>query len=91
MSETMVEIDERLLFDPATFDVESLGGLDGRELAELFKRLEAVRRRTEGALAAVAGSGMRCWVVRSVSPSRMSWGGRWPTRAVGPSWWMSPH
>ena len=37
-------------------DVETLEGLDGRELAELFKRLERLRRRTEGALAAVIGA-----------------------------------
>jgi hypothetical protein len=51
MSVTMVGVEE--LFDPGGFDVESLEGLDGRELAELFKRLEQLRRRTEGALAAV--------------------------------------
>ena len=54
MSETMLGIDE--LVDPGTLDVESLEGLDGRELAELFKRLERLRRRTEGALAAVIGA-----------------------------------
>jgi hypothetical protein len=50
MSETMLEIDERLLFDP-----DNLETLDGCELAELFKRLEQLRRRAEGALAAVVG------------------------------------
>ena len=35
------------------FDPDNLETLDGRELAELFKRLEQTRRRTEGALAAV--------------------------------------
>ena len=48
MSETMLGVEE--LLDP-----ETLEGLDGRELAELFKRLEQMRRRTEGALAAVIG------------------------------------
>ena len=48
MAETMLGIDE--LVDP-----ETLEGLDGRELAELFKRLEQMRRRAEGALAAVIG------------------------------------
>ena len=54
MTEMTLEIDE--LFDPGTLDVETLEGLDGRELAELFKRLELLRRRTEGALAAVIGA-----------------------------------
>ena len=54
MSETMLGVDE--LVDPGGFDVETLEGLDGRELAELFKQLEQVRRRTEGALAAVIGA-----------------------------------
>ncbi len=49
MSETMLGVDELV-------DVESLEGLDGRELAELFKQLEQLRRRTEGALAAVIGA-----------------------------------
>ena len=49
MSETMLGIDELV-------DLETLEGLDGRELAELFKRLEQLRRRTEGALAAVIGA-----------------------------------
>ena len=49
MSVTTLEIDELV-------DVETLEGLDGRELAELFKRLEQLRRRTEGALAAVIGA-----------------------------------
>ncbi len=53
MTETMLGIEG--LLDPGDFDVESLKGLDGRELAELFKRLEQVRRRAEGALAAVIG------------------------------------
>ncbi len=53
MTETMLGIEE--LLDPGGFDVESLKGLDGRELAELFKHLEQVRRRAEGALAAVIG------------------------------------
>ena len=53
MTETMLGIEG--LVDPGGFDVESLEGLDGRELAELFKHLEQVRRRTEGALAAVIG------------------------------------
>ena len=57
MSETMLGIDERLLVDP-----DNLESLDGRELAELFKRLEAVRRRTEGALAAVVGEVRECGV-----------------------------
>ncbi|HWM21511.1 MAG TPA: hypothetical protein VNO51_17590 [Ilumatobacteraceae bacterium] len=48
MSVMMLEIDELV-------DVESLGDLDGRQLAELFKRLERLRRCTEGALAAVIG------------------------------------
>jgi hypothetical protein len=48
MSVMTVEIDELV-------DLESLEGLDGRQLAELFKRLEQLRRRTEGALAAVIG------------------------------------
>ena len=50
MSVTMLEIDE--LVDPRV----TLEGLDGRELAELFKQLERLRRRTEGALAAVIGA-----------------------------------
>ena len=133
MSVTMLEIDE--LVDPGTLDAETLEGLDGRELAELFKQLERLRRRTEGALAAVIGAvnergvhgrdghnNVNGWcralgrwsdtecrdrirtakliascdrfrtardgVVRSVSPRRMSWGGRSPTRAAGHSWWM---
>ena len=49
MTETMLEVDELV-------DVEALEGLDGRELAALFKRLERLRRRTEGALAAVIGA-----------------------------------
>ena len=53
MSVTTLEIDE--LVDVGS-DVETLEGLDGRELAELFKRLERLRRRTEGALAAVIGA-----------------------------------
>ena len=48
MTETMLGIEEML-------DPETLEGLDGRELAELFKRLEQLRRRTEGALAALIG------------------------------------
>ena len=48
MSETMLGVEE--LLDPETLET-----LDGRELAELFKRLEQMRRRTEGALAAVIG------------------------------------
>ncbi len=44
------------LLDPGGFDVEILAGFDGRELAGLFKRLEQVRRRAEGALAAVIGA-----------------------------------
>jgi Domain of unknown function (DUF222) len=48
MSVTMLEVDELV-------DVKALQGLDGRELAELFKQLERLRRRTEGALAAVIG------------------------------------
>ena len=130
MSVTTLEIDELV-------DLETLERLDGRELAELFKRLEQLRRRTEGALAAVIGavnerslhggdghSNVNGWCralgrwsdtecrdrirtanliascdavpgrgacrVRSVSPNRTSWGGRSPTRAVAPSWWMSP-
>jgi hypothetical protein len=54
MNETILETDE--LVDPENLDVETLEGLDGRELAELFKRLERLRRRTEGALAAVIGA-----------------------------------
>jgi hypothetical protein len=54
MSETMLGVEG--LLDPGGFDVESLDGLDGCELAELFKRLEQVRRRVEGALAAVIGA-----------------------------------
>ena len=53
MSETTVGID--VLVDPGTFDVASLEGLDGRECAVLFKRLEQMRRQTEGALAALIG------------------------------------
>ena len=49
MTETTLGFDE--LVDP-----ETLQGLDGRELAELFKRLEQLRRRVEGALAAVIGA-----------------------------------
>src|SRR4026207_2247674 len=37
-------------------DPEAWQGLDGRELAEVFKHLEQLRRRTEGALAAVIGA-----------------------------------
>ncbi|HWM22569.1 MAG TPA: DUF222 domain-containing protein, partial [Ilumatobacteraceae bacterium] len=48
MSVMTLEIDELV-------DLESLQDLDGRQLAELFKRLEQLRRRTEGALAAVIG------------------------------------
>ncbi len=48
MSETMLGVEE--LLDPETLET-----LDGRQLAELFKRLEQMRRRTEGALAAVIG------------------------------------
>ncbi|HEX4983176.1 MAG TPA: hypothetical protein VFV63_15835, partial [Ilumatobacteraceae bacterium] len=54
MSETMLGVD--VLVDPRIFDVASLEGLDGRELAELFKRLEQIRRQTEGALAVVVGA-----------------------------------
>ena len=49
MSVTTLGIDELV-------DVETLESLDGRELAELFKQLERLRRRTEGALAAVIGA-----------------------------------
>ena len=49
MSVTTLGIDELV-------DVETLERLDGRELAELFKQLERLRRRTEGALAAVIGA-----------------------------------
>jgi hypothetical protein len=49
MDELMFEIDERL------FDPENLETLDGRELAELFKRLERLLRLTEGALATLIG------------------------------------
>ncbi len=129
MSVTTLGIDELV-------DVETLERLDGRELAELFKHLERLRRRTEGALAAVIGavndrrvhggdghSNVNGWcralgrwsdtecrdrirtanliascdrfrdavcAVRLVSRRRMSWGGRSPTRAVAPSWWMWP-
>ncbi|HWM21676.1 MAG TPA: hypothetical protein VNO51_18430, partial [Ilumatobacteraceae bacterium] len=48
MSVMTLEIDELV-------DLESLQDLDGRQLAELFKRLEQLRRCTEGALAAVIG------------------------------------
>ena len=41
MTETMLGIEE--LLDP-----ETLEGLDGRELAELFKRLEQIRRHDRG-------------------------------------------
>ena len=54
MTETMLGLEG--LLDPGGFDVESLAGLDGRQLAELFKHLEQVRRRTEAALAAVIGA-----------------------------------
>jgi hypothetical protein len=57
MSETMVGIDE--VVDPDTFDVEHLDelleGLDGRQCAELFQRLDLQRRRVEAALAVVIG------------------------------------
>ena len=46
---TTLEFDELV-------DLETLEGLDGRELAELFKRLECLRRRTEGAFAALIGA-----------------------------------
>ena len=49
MSETTLGIDE--LVDP-----ETLEGLDGRQLGELFKRLEQIRRTAEGALAVVIGT-----------------------------------
>ena len=54
MNENILETDE--LVDPENLDVETLEGLDGRELAASFKRLERLRRRTEGALAAVIGA-----------------------------------
>ena len=54
MSVTTLGVDE--LVDPGNLDVETLERLDGRELAELFKQLERLRRRTEGALAAVIGA-----------------------------------
>ena len=46
---TTLEFDELV-------DLETLERLDGRELAELFKRLELLRRRTEGAIAALVGA-----------------------------------
>jgi hypothetical protein len=49
MTEAMLAIDELV-------DRETLEGLDGRELAELFQRLEQTRRRVEGALAAIIGA-----------------------------------
>ena len=49
MSVMTLEVDELV-------DLETLQDLDGRELAELFQRLEQLRRRTEGALAAVIGA-----------------------------------
>jgi hypothetical protein len=63
MSEAMLGIDG--LVNSGTLGVASLEGLDGRELAELFKRLEQIRRTAEGALAAVIGEVNQRGVYRS--------------------------
>ncbi len=85
MSVTMLGVDE--LVDPGNLDVETLERLDGRELAELFKRLERLRRRTEGALAAVIGAVNERGVHGGMGTATSTAGvGRWvagPTRSVG--------
>ena len=78
MSVMTLGIDE--LVDPGNVDVETLEGLDGRELAELFKRLERLRRRTEGALAAVIGAVNE----RGVHGRRWAQQRQWLVSGVGP-------